>query len=528
MSVKQFQIWVLAFLFSVGTFISKATDPFGVEASLEKTDEGAALLVISFILPSNHYIYEDSIAVAAGDNASAAPLFRPDPQEKYDESLEKNVAVYTSSFELKYPLEEFGDKPFNVTVSYMGCDGTVCFLPQEKYFAIKHSGIKVLAEAPKTATQTEGSGWQQLLENFRLTGQAEGFMNASDFLAFLNSAEREEAVKDGGFADKSILMSLFLILAAGIMLNLTPCVLPMIPVNLAIIGAGASSGSRHRGFLLGGAYGAGIAIAYGVLGILAVLAGARFGSLNSSPVFNIVIALVFLVLALAMFGVINLDFSRFASNANIGSSGAGSIGAAFLLGSISALLAGACVAPVIISVLLFAAGLYSSGVWMGLLLPFVLGVGMALPWPFAGAGLSLLPKTGRWMERVKQVFGVIILGAALYYGYIGYTMLMLSKNLPEQDEEGWMTSLDQALVIAKDEQKMVFIDFWANWCKSCREMDRITFKDESVKASLDKYVKVKFRADNQKDPYVKAVLDRFVKVGLPAFAVLKPELENVR
>ena len=157
---------------------------------------------------------------------------------------------------------------------------------------------------------------------------------------------------------------LVLILLGGLALNFTPCILPMIPINLAIIGAGAQSGSRRRGFALGTAYGAGMALAYGSLGLVVVLTGAKFGTLNSSPWFNFAIAAVFIVLSLAMFDRIVIDLSRFQRTGTPGKN-RGAFIAAPTMGMISALLAGACVAPVVISVLLLATTQYQRGNFSG-------------------------------------------------------------------------------------------------------------------------------------------------------------------
>ena len=92
------------------------------------------------------------------------------------------------------------------------------------------------------------------------------------------------------------------------------------------------------------------------------------------------------------------------------------------MGAVAALLAGACVAPVVIQVVLFSSNLYATGTTIALALPFFLGLGMAMPWPIAGAGLAALPKPGAWMVRVKQVFGVFILATAAYYGYVAYAI----------------------------------------------------------------------------------------------------------
>jgi thiol:disulfide interchange protein len=322
---------------------------------------------------------------------------------------------------------------------------------------------------------------------------------------------------------------MLLVLLGGLALNLTPCVLPMIPVNLAIIGAGAASGSRTRGFALGAAYGAGMALAYGALGVAAVLTGARFGTLNSSPWFNLGIAGLFAVLGIAMFDVVRIDLTRFQPG-GAPRRGQG-MAAALLLGAVAALLAGACVAPVLLSVLLFAADLHAKGSTGALLLPFLLGVGMALPWPIAGAGISWLPKPGRWMQRVKYVFGAAILAAALWYGRLGVSLALerragsrheVEQSLAAGAGKDCETSLAAGLNRALAEDRRVFVDMWASWCKNCLKMERTTFRDPGVQSRLASYVRVKFRAEDVREPAVKAVLDHFKAVGLPTYVVLRP------
>ena len=114
--------------------------------------------------------------------------------------------------------------------------------------------------------------------------------------------------------------TMMLVLLGGLALNLTPCVLPMVPINLAIIGAGAQADSRHRGFLLGATYGAAMALVYGVLGLVVVLTASSFGTINANPWFNAGIAVLFVVLGLAMFDVVNIDFSRFSGGFRAGGS----------------------------------------------------------------------------------------------------------------------------------------------------------------------------------------------------------------
>jgi len=293
----------------------------------------------------------------------------------------------------------------------------------------------------------------------------------------------------------------------------------MIPVNLAIIGAGARAGSPSRGCLLGGIYGLGMALTYGSLGLIVVLTGAKFGALNASPWFNAGIAVVFVVLALAMFDVVQVDFSRFQSNIGVPTQQRrDSLGIAFTMGIVAALLAGACVAPVVLTVLVLAGKLYSQGQPLGLLLPFVLGLGMALPWPIAGAGLSFLPKPGGWMTKVKYAFGVLILVLAGYYGFEAYRLFRPSNggNTPAKE-------FARQLAAARAADKPVFIDFWATWCKNCHAMEATTFKDPAVQKRLAGFAVIKYQADQPNDAPAKAILDHYGAVGLPTYVILRPK-----
>ena len=277
---------------------------------------------------------------------------------------------------------------------------------------------------------------------------------------------------------------------------------------------------------MGGVYGLGMAITYGALGLVVVLTGSKFGALNASPWFNLVIAAIFFILALAMFDVITIDLARFQGSSVPGAK-KGHFAAALIMGAVSALLAGACVAPMVIFVLLLAGSLYSKGVALGLFLPFLLGLGMALPWPFAGAGLSFLPKPGRWMTWVKYTFGIIILVVAAYYGYEAYRIFQSDRSAPATGGEAVPQQSDAALVDglnrAQKEGKPVFIDFWATWCKNCVVMDKTTFKDPEVRKKLENFVTVKYQAEKPNEPPTKDVLDTFKAIGLPTYVMLVPK-----
>ena len=384
--------------------------------------------------------------------------------------------------------------------------------------------------APILPEPTNVSATPATLDDFAVVASSGGYMNTEAFLTFVRNAE--QGVKEAGwFEGRGPLAILLLVLVGGMALNLTPCVLPMIPINLAIIGAGAKASSRSRGFVLGGVYGAAMAVVYGILGLIVILTAGTFGTINASPWFNVAIALVFVALALAMFDVFEIDFSRFSSAMGTGGAGRGSLALAFGMGAVAALLAGACVAPVVIQVVLFSSDLYAQGTVIALGLPFVLGIGMAIPWPIAGAGLTRLPKPGAWMVRVKQALGVVILATAAYYGYLAYTLFSdrwvdagaVTSSVEAMLKDGWHASLDEGLAEARRDRKPVLVDMWATWCKNCLTMDKTTLADPAVKSALDGYVKVKFQAEHLDESPAREVIERLGGIGLPTYAILRPE-----
>ena len=523
-------------------------EPFSATAELSSSGAEMLTLSVSFSIQENHYLYADKISIKAEAPVQLIPLKAPEPKQKYDELLGERMGVYAHDVLLSFAVKGAAGAPVALTVKYQGCSNAgICYMPQTDTFSLTVADPSAGGAPPLPSSQlsapskpvtalkstTPSADVRVAAKAFSLQARRSGYLNPKKFVGFLDDAEAGRGLEENAlgrlFRTRGVWLLVLAVLLGGLALNLTPCVLPMIPINIAIIGAGAQAGSKRRGFALGTMYGVGIALVYGVLGLIVVLTGAKFGALNASPWFNLGIAVVFLVLSLAMFDVFTIDFSRFQGSAGTDESKRGRMITAFAMGGVAALLAGACVAPVVISVLLLSADLYAGGNATGLLLPFLLGLGMALPWPFAGAGLSFLPKPGVWMTRVKMGFGVFIILFAVWYGYLGISLLRgdagaeatgsASSQSPEHD---WQTNLADALKTAAAEGKPVFIDFWAEWCKNCLKMEKTTFKDGAVQERLEHYVKVKFRAEDMSADDIKPVLDHFGVIGLPTYVILKP------
>lgn len=379
------------------------------------------------------------------------------------------------------------------------CTDTMCIMLPEDAVKVEKGD-----EKPSAPMQAESA-----VPSARM---AQGFMDAEEFLAFL---ENREAATASPLAGKSWWIVALLVVFGGLCMNLTPCVLPMMPINLMVIGRSAARGAL---------YGLGIALAYGAMGLLAALGGMAFGEIQGNPWFNAAIAALFFVLSLALFGFFLIDFSK--KRSSLSSMRQSMLPGlfAFFMGVVSAVLAGACVAPILIAVLLLTADLVGKGAYLALALPFLLGAGMALPWPFAGAGMQVLPKPGAWMGKVNKLFGVVVLLFAAWYGYLAYKGFSSASSGPEDHADATTPGGVEATPETFEGKlaglrRPVLVDCWASWCKNCTAMERTTLSDPKVREALGGFTVVRLQAEDIKA--LKSLPGFEGVLGLPAFVVFE-------
>ena len=425
------------------------------------------------------------------------------------------------------------------------CIGEVCYPSRE-------AAIEAGALPPDglTAAKAGADDAPAHAESPSRTRVAFGYMGAPQFISFLNGENESEP-----FADKSVIIVVLLVLLGGLVTNLTPCVLPLVPVNVAIL-IGRGESSRVSRIVRGVAYGGGMAAAYGALGLAAAFGGMAFGTVQSSAWFNLAVAAVFIVLGLGMLDVVNMDVAamwrRYVSRkgtvpaARPASRG---IGGAFLLGAGAAVLAGACVQPILMAVLVYTVDGFAAGRWWTVSLPFVLGVGMGLPWLFVAAGLSVLPRPGAWMVWVKRIFALVIFAMAAWYAYLAWTIWQGGQSPADRDQspsalrgqplEATPATWEQALGQARVRNRPILVDIWATWCKNCFAMEKSTFKNAEVVRELKKkFTVIRLQIEDFSELAKVPELKSLDIKGIPAFVILderglsaaasRPPLKNRR
>lgn len=370
----------------------------------------------------------------------------------------------------------------------------------------------------------------------------------------------------------------FLALAAfgfGFLVSLTPCVYPMVAITVSVFGANQSK-SRLQSFMLSGAFVSGLVVMFVPLGVIAALTGQTFGTALSSNWVVLGLSAVFLALAASMFGAFDLDLPSGLKNRLAGAGGAGHAGA-FVLGMVCGPIAAPCTGPFLYGLLAWVAQTQSVVLGTAAMTAFALGLGT--PFFLVGAFAMQLPKSGQWMMHVKSLMGIVLVVVALYFlgnafpwlkswtrpgatflavcgGFIatGFVLgavhksfesgelsskfskglgvllvaagsfgfisasntpsrtLVWEKPAPGQDLTAMVQAARQK---AAAEKRPLFMDFTADWCAACKEIEKHTFPDEAVQQAAGRFVSVKMDMTEANDPAVENAFDEFDVRGLP-------------
>jgi thioredoxin:protein disulfide reductase len=320
--------------------------------------------------------------------------------------------------------------------------------------------------------------------------------------------------------ERGLLATLAFIFVSGLLLNLTPCVYPMITITVSYFG-GKGEKKSAAAFAGALAYFFGIVITSSSLGLAAALTGGFFGALLQNPVVLGAIGLLLVAMALSMFGLYELQPPQFLmQRASTLSSKAGYVGL-FFLGATVGVIAAPCLAPIVIVVLAFAGS--SGDPWIGWWLFFALGAGLGLPYIVLGTSSSLLtrlPKSGMWMVWVKRVFGVALIAVALWI-----TNPLWLRSAPATSGGGiaWRPYSLAALQQAATDKRPVLIDFYADWCIPCREMDKKTYPNQQVIEKSRQFLMFKADLTRTGSSEVEQLTKQFQIFGVPTTVFVGPE-----
>lgn len=530
---------------------------FQVKASMISGDQ----VRITYTIADGYYLYRERLKFAA-QAAELGAFQLPAGKVKYDETFQKDVETYHHELVVLIPVKAAAD--FQLKLELQGCaDAGLCYPPMELTLPVtlQATVADIASNAPETPVKTPQ------------VAQDRG-----------EQSSIAEALKSGRL---SLIIPLFLLLGLG--LSLTPCVLPMVPIlSFIIVGEGAAI-KRSRGFLLSLSYVLGMALVYTSLGVAAGLLGEGLSAALQNPWVLSAFALLMIGLSLSMFGVYQLQMpAAIQTRLTYFSEGQrnGKMAGVFLMGAISALIVGPCVAAPLAGALVYIS--QTKNVVVGGTALFSLAMGMGVPLLLVGISAgSLLPRAGVWMEQIKRFFGVLMLAMAIWmvspvlsplvqmslwailllgYGiyqlgfYLGklFSKLIavvfvlaggaqlvgvvtggrdalaplahLTGAVPHVKFQRIKSSAELDAVLAQSKDKIVMLDFYADWCVSCKEMEKLTFVEPRVKEKLDQILllQVDVTANNADD---KALLKRFGLFGPPGiifFGAEGKEIPNTR
>ncbi len=529
----------------------------------------AHTLQANFKITPGYYLYRDKISFTTnGDTAKITSVTLPAGELKHDANF-GDTQVFHQSFQAEIVLDRASDAASRVTLNatYQGCsDQGLCYPSQDKSLQI---------DLPDGGRQAGGAGLKTI-------ATADKKMEAISVAPQTDNSKIAELFKDGSFW---LIISFFF--GAGLLLALTPCVFPMIPILSGIIVGRGHKITKMHAFVLSLAYVLGMAITYAAAGVAAGLSGDLISSALQTPWVLGSFAAVFVVLSLSMFGFYELQLpsawqSKLSETSN--HLHGGHLSGVFVMGALSAIIMGPCVAAPLAGALLYI-GQTHDAVLGGVAL-FALALGMGAPLLLIGTSAGvLLPKAGAWMDGVKRFFGVLLLALAIWiiqpllpvavqmllWGVLlilSATYLRVLDTLPH-NATGWskllkgigllalllgtaylvgalsgardmlrpldsvcaackadtqqpagpafsrikdLAELEQRLATA--DGKTVMLDFYADWCVSCKEMERFTFSDSAVQARLKSAIVLQadVTANSAAD---KALLKRFGLYGPP-------------
>ncbi|MFA5806076.1 MAG: protein-disulfide reductase DsbD [Melioribacteraceae bacterium] len=507
--------------------------------------------------PNDEFLIASKVTVKS-EAVTLTSINYPQPKELKLEFSEKPVSVFSGDIkiELSFTVNKntaSGKYTVPVKLSYQACNDRTCLPPTDVSEKLTVEVVGAVQDVKSETSEVKGE-----MSNVRGEKQE------------VRGEKKDDNSIASTFEKSGLILSLIFVFLGGLALNLTPCVYPLIPITIGYFG-GQSEGRTSRLFLLGILYMLGMALTYSVIGVVTSLSGAIFGTLMQNMFVIIGIALLFVVLALSQFGVYEFKLPD-SWVMKAGGAKGGAFGA-FFMGLTMGIVAAPCIGPFVIGLITYVAA--KGDLFYGFLMFFVMAVGLGFPYLllalFSGK-IKKLPRAGDWMEGVKHIFGFLLLGMAIYFiapllpkelnkyllpvfGILAAVFLLFidkmannvkafrifkivfslivigvsiyalipSKHLEPEWQKFSEDKYEQSL---KNNERMV-VDFYADWCIPCKELDALTFSDPRVLERLEKFTSYKVDMTKTLSDETEALRIKFKIVGMPTVLIINAKGEEV-
>ncbi len=518
--------------------------------------------------PYDEFLIASSLTVKSNKITLQNAVY-PKAQDLKFEFSEKPVSVYSDKIkiELTFSLNKNtpnGKFSFPVQFNFQACNDQTCMPPTSTStdLLIEVIGASEVADVQKLDAKVDS-----LESNSNKVAPDE----TTEISKAELTVEKEDDNSIASTLEKSgLFLSLILVFIGGLALNLTPCVYPLIPITIGYFG-GQSEGRTSRLFLLGILYVLGMALTYSVIGVVTSLSGALFGTLMQNMFVLIGIALLFVILALSQFGV--YEFKLPDSWVMKAGGAKGGVFGAFFMGLTMGIVAAPCIGPFVLGLVTYVAA--KGDPLYGFLMFFVLALGLGFPYLllalFSGK-IKKLPRAGDWMEGVKHIFGFLLLGMAIYFvgpllpkdvnrfllpvfGILASLYLLFIDKMANNVKTFRLVKLVFSMIViaisihaliparnqapewqrfseAKYEQTLMknesmVIDFYADWCIPCKELDALTFSEPRVIEELAKFTTYKVDMTQSLSEENEQLRNKFKIVGMPTVLIINKKGEEV-
>ena len=500
--------------------------------------ENKTQVQVNFLTAKGYYLYQEAFQfrLMQADGASQTlTATLPKAEVKFDETFQKDMPIY------RYPIEVVLTLPggaalaekgqgIQIEVDLQGCaDGGICYPPTTLKFNIAAPGVQVMPLPDEEIQSASANSNQQQSVTDRFMGLWQ---------------QRDDVNAIGQFLKETPTTYLFIaFFVLGLALAFTPCVLPMLPILSSIVFGtqGSKPIKKSRAAVLAAAYILGMALMYALAGVLMAALGSGAQQALQNPIVLSAFALLLLALAGSLFGFYNLQFPQSWQvyiDRIAGRQKGGSITGAFILGGISTLVASPCITAPLAGVLGFIAHTGSMSLGGGLL--FVMALGMGLPLFFiAVEARMLIPTTGKWMIGLQRILGIMLIMLA---AWIVSPILLSNTNSLSSNSDGLARSekqlgdlkfkvigtieaLQPFFEEAKRTGKPLLLDFYADWCISCKEMEIKTFTNPAVAKKMQDFILVQADVTSNTAAH-QALLKRYGLFGPPGILLFNPAGEE--